>query len=500
MLKTKKKIIFLCAMISGCATQSQLAVQPDDPIIPVSESPQSISLPQSQISVLDEVYEQIDAAVVAYREAISLVEGGSLETGENLIEDAIAGLDDAVSRCRGIEGCELDRALNAYQEMISLQYQVFAPGDAELSDEQLESAILSQAEAESEVDSQVHDTQQISSRINGSELTDLIVMNRYVENAIHDWLTWGRPSLMQSHENFEFLKVQMLPAYQEAGLPEALLFGIMAVESGGRVHAFSRAGAAGLLQFMRATGRRYGLSQKNGFDERLDPTKASEANVAYLNDQFRQLDFSLEKTLAAYNAGENRLKRLNRRLKGKDFWSSEFYYALPRDTRDYVPKVLAATLLYLHPERYKLSFPQYEISQTELVLERDASLSELTICLGNEGLDTGWFRTLRNLNPAVKPSDRLKAGDKVIVPTILAAEFEGQCNNDEIIATAQILFDASYAMESDLLPYVIQSGDTMGRIASRHRCMSLREIAAMNNISAPRYLLRAGKTIKVPNC
>src|SRR3546814_20549962 len=77
--------------------------------------------------------------------------------------------------------------------------------------------------------------------------------------SIRRWLTDRRPSLMDSYENYEYLRQTMWPSFERAGLPEALLFGIMAKESNGKAHATSRAGAAGPMQFMYATGKRFGL-------------------------------------------------------------------------------------------------------------------------------------------------------------------------------------------------------------------------------------------------
>ena len=109
------------------------------------------------------------------------------------------------------------------------------------------------------------------SLLRGTDLRDLITLNGPVNAAIDDWLTWMRPNLMQAYENYRYLRAEMAPVYAEAGLPEALLFAMIATESGGKVHAISRAGAAGPLQFMRYTGQRYGLIMDDGFDLRLDP-------------------------------------------------------------------------------------------------------------------------------------------------------------------------------------------------------------------------------------
>src|SRR5690606_39644120 len=91
-------------------------------------------------------------------------------------------------------------------------------------------------------------------------------------------------SLMTSYENYQVMRHLMWPEFEKRGLPEALLFGILAKESNGRVHSVSRAGAAGPMQFMPSTGRRFGLGPDGtGFDTRYDPRSAAEASAAYLN-------------------------------------------------------------------------------------------------------------------------------------------------------------------------------------------------------------------------
>src|SRR3546814_9819469 len=99
--------------------------------------------------------------------------------------------------------------------------------------------------------------------------------NPAVQAGIRRWLTDMRPSLMDSYENYEYLRETMWPSFERAGLPEALLFGIMDKESNGKAHATSRAGAAGPMQFMYATGKRFGLGPAGtGFDTRFEIGRA----------------------------------------------------------------------------------------------------------------------------------------------------------------------------------------------------------------------------------
>ena len=97
----------------------------------------------------------------------------------------------------------------------------------------------------------------------------------------------------------------------------------MAKESNGRVHAVSRAGAAGPMQFMPATGRRFGLGPDgSGFDTRYDPRSVALASAEYLNERLQQLNNDVEMSLAGYNGGEGRALRVHRQGGGSGFWNA----------------------------------------------------------------------------------------------------------------------------------------------------------------------------------
>ena len=70
----------------------------------------------------------------------------------------------------------------------------------------------------------------------------------------------------------------------------------------------------------------------------------------------------------------------------------------------------------------------------------------------------------------------------------------------ELTERARRLHEAAYPPEPPVIRYTVRRGDTLGRIASRHRCASIAELAAMNNIRAPRYVIGLGQTIKIPTC
>jgi membrane-bound lytic murein transglycosylase D len=340
-----------------------------------------------------------------------------------------------------------------------------------------------------------YQTAESQSLLRGKDLNELIELNEPVKAAMNDWLTRLRPALMDSYENYQYLRDKIAPIYEEAGFPEALLFALIATETGGKVHAVSSAGATGLMQFMSYTGKLYGLTVKDGFDMRLDPVEATKANVAFLNEQLDLLNQNLEKTLAAYNGGQNRLQKLERKLRGIDFWDSRFYNSLPNETRMYVPRILAAAWLFLHPEDYNLQFGSFRTETIRLILKQDTALDQLSICLGQaQGQRDGWFRTLRNLNPRLEPEDPIKAGEEIGIPIILKEAYEQNCLEGDL---AQMAYELHEAKFPELIIHTVVKGDSLAKIAELYHC-SAKEIAFINNLSAPKYSLRVGQKLKIP--
>ncbi len=431
---------------------------------------------------------------------------------ENVPEEA----NLLVTECLQLPGCDQGRLAGFQSDLMSRQNEMMMIHQDLL--EAVRSDIVSEAEPEDvaagvEVmpqlagnepmtDTQLEGIRQTEQLLNGTNFTQLITVNDRVKAALDDWLTWGRPNLLLAYENYQYLRPLIAPVYEQAGFPEALLFAMIATESTGKAHAKSRAGAAGILQFMRFTGARYGLSVVDGFDQRYDPVMATQANALYLNEHLKIFHNSLEKTLAAYNGGENRMIGLQRRNQGKSVWDKKIYYALPKETRDYVPKVLAAAWLFMHPEDYRLEFPKVDNTLAELTVARDTSMSELGVCLGQNGAPTGWFRTLRNLNPTYKPQDVIEQGDRLHIPQGLKAIYESHCNqtDEAFLQLAKEMHRANYPDGAKMAFYVVRKGDTANRIAARFDCVSTRELTAINNIRPPRYTVRVGQVLQVPEC
>jgi membrane-bound lytic murein transglycosylase D len=137
---------------------------------------------------------------------------------------------------------------------------------------------------------------------------------------------------------------------KEEGLPQDLVYVAM-VESAFKHQAHSRAAAHGFWQFIEPTGRRYGLRRTRAYDERSDAVKSTRAAAAYFRDLYEMFgDWHL--AMAAYDAGEGKILRSLQRTGARDFWGLAQGSTLRRETRDYVPFVLATALIAKDPARF----------------------------------------------------------------------------------------------------------------------------------------------------
>jgi membrane-bound lytic murein transglycosylase D len=389
---------------------------------------------------------RVDGRARDYVRGLELIVSGDPVMGDNLLASATDRMTVLAEECVRMDGCDVEVFLASFGAAIEERRAAIR----EAHRTKVEAASSVQAVRE-EVAAQASAPTAGRHAVlrHGLDLESAITLNAPVKRALNDWLTWNRPQLADAYENYLFLREQIAPIYEKAGLPEALLFALMAQETGGKVHAYSSAGAAGPLQFMPATARRYGLGRVSGFDMRLDPVASTGASAVYLTTQLNRFANDLAKALAAYNAGESKLATLHRQLAGVSFWDAKVSDAIPVETRNYVPAVFAAAWIFLHAEDYGLRPSGVEVGTTTIALREPVSIGELALCLGPVSNRNGWFRTLRNLNPRLSGSERIDAGEKLRMPSMLVPSYVEQCAGDSpLLARARDLHDATDEKES----------------------------------------------------
>jgi membrane-bound lytic murein transglycosylase D len=146
--------------------------------------------------------------------------------------------------------------------------------------------------------------------------------------------------------------------FRAEGLPLDLAY-VPLIESAFKTNALSRASAKGVWQFMRPTALENGLKHDWYVDERSDPHKATRAAAKYLKTLGRMFDGDWHLALASYNGGPGRVQRAMKRYGRDDFWTlSANPRYLPRETREYVPMILAAVIIARNPTQYGFTVPQ----------------------------------------------------------------------------------------------------------------------------------------------
>ena len=284
-------------------------------------------------------------------------------------------------------------------------------------------------------------------------------------------------------------------------LPYELCY-LSIVESALNPQARSHMGAAGLWQFMPATGKRYGLEVNSLVDERMDPSRATEAACRYLSDLYGIFnDWNL--AIAAYNCGPGNVNKAIHRAGGKrDFWS--IYPFLPKETRGYLPIFIAVVYAMNYAEMHGIcpSEPLLTMASDTIVTNQRQHLKQIA-----ENLDIP-LSELRRLNPQY-PRDIIP-GNKdyaICLPiekagayidnehAILAYQADELINNRraEIELLQRTSVYGGYSING-ITYYKIKEGDTLGGIAQKFH-VSVKQLKAWNGLKSD--AIRAGKTLKI---
>ena len=289
-----------------------------------------------------------------------------------------------------------------------------------------------------------------------------------------------------THEKRAFVEgalsrsTQFLPMvrqiFQEEGVPQDLAY-LALIESGFRNTALSRAQAVGMWQFIRPTGRIFGLTGNAWVEERRDPVKSCRASARYLRHLYEASgDWYL--ALAGYNAGPMTLERAKNALGTHNFWDMTRSSYLRDETKQYVPKLLAAILVGRFPERYGLSVLQMTPYAYETVeVDRMTSLSVLARFAGSD------VEELKDLNPELLRATTPPGHYTLRVPPGASG------------VTNRALTSIPSGQRLDFQKYVIRKTDTLAKVATRFK-VSSDDLLQANNLTKAQF--RAGRRIQVP--
>ena len=205
----------------------------------------------------------------------------------------------------------------------------------------------------------------------------------------------GRPTLEHGLARAGRYRDMISETLKQQNIPQDLIYLAMA-ESGFQPLAVSRAGARGMWQFMAGRGSEYGLDRNWWVDERQDPVQSTKAAARHLKDLYDEFgDWYL--AMAAYNTGPGNIQHAVERTGYADFWELYKRGVLPQETRNYVPIIVAVTIMAKNPTQYGLE---------NVVLEKPVPMDQVSINypvdlrLVAECLDTS-ATSLQELNPSL---------------------------------------------------------------------------------------------------
>ena len=204
----------------------------------------------------------------------------------------------------------------------------------------------------------------------------------------------GRATIENGLRRASLYQDMIRKTLKEEGVPQDLIY-LAQAESGFQPQAVSRAGARGIWQFMAFTGQEYGLERTGWVDDRNDPVKSTRAAARHFRDLYQIFgDWYL--VMAAYNSGPLNVARGVERTGYADFWELQKRDALPAETRNYVPIIIAMALVAKDPARYGIEVAPDKPLQTDTVKPgRSVSLQ-----LVADATDSS-IENLRMLNPSL---------------------------------------------------------------------------------------------------
>jgi membrane-bound lytic murein transglycosylase D len=346
-------------------------------------------------------------------------------------------------------------------------------------------------------------SQRATRRLNASIETDKHINNASVQKWIVHFSTEGKEHFEEVLRRGSLYKKQIHAILEKFEVPTNLYY-LALIESDFKVQARSVKQAAGIWQFMAPTGRNYGLRINDSIDERRDPLRSTVAAAIYLKNLKNVFD-DWFLAMAAYNAGESRIMNSIIRSGTRDFWQLSEIGFIPRETRGYVPRFIAALIVAEHPERYglKIDFPE----QPNVVAVKIPSPVKLETIAETAGMS---LKELQNYNPHILTNytPTKFSSYRIWLPEHKNKSFAKLSQLEiEKITSPQISKHITQARKQikqksivqntnkiRTIAYEVRKGDNLMRIAQRFK-MSLHRLKHLNSLKTSR--LYVGQVIHV---
>lgn len=311
-----------------------------------------------------------------------------------------------------------------------------------------------------------------------------LALNNKVEYFLYYFQTRGKQSFSHWLSRSSRYIPMMKEILKREGMPEDLVYVAM-IESGFQLHARSWANAVGPWQFISDTGRRYSLRIDQWIDERKDPVKATTAAALYMKELYGLFKGDWYLAAAGYNAGENKILRAISMYNTSDFWELSQGSYLKRETKEYVPKLLAAAIIAKDPARYGFSDVAY-LPPIEFDTVTIPSRTNLDLAAKLSGTT---YETIKELNPDLRhwctppnyPDYQLK------IPRGTRQQFEAEF--------AKMPEDQRFTEKTLYTRYKAGKRDSLKSVALRFGTTPA-ALAELNSLNAKSRLV--GKTLIVP--
>ena len=421
----------LCAVLwsSGCEpsepkkTAAKVPAQASAPTI--TKAPADTATPQPAGQAASVTSDPVEALIAQadklYREGTSNYQAGHLEAARQSFDQAFNVLLSnklAVRNNPQLEK-EFDKIVDGVREM---EQAALRQGDG-FTEQHSEPAPIDEAnDITFPVDPNVRATAEAEIKTTKSDLP--LMLNDQVAMFINYFSsTKGRHTLEHGLTRAGLYRDMISQTFKEVGVPQDLIYLAMA-ESGFQPLAVSRAGARGMWQFMAGRGSMYGLDRNWWVDDRQDPVKSTRAAAQHLKDLYNEFgDWYL--AMAAYNTGPGNIQHAVERTGYADFWELYKRGVLPQETRNYVPIIVAVTIMAKNPAQYGLQsvVPETPVPTEQVTINYPVDLRLVAECLDASA------DTLLQLNPSLlrltTPKDQaftlnLPAGTKDKYETAIA--------------------------------------------------------------------------------
>ena len=311
-----------------------------------------------------------------------------------------------------------------------------------------------------------------------------LTLNSKVEYFLYYFQTSGKPAFSRWLSRSSRYIPMMKEILKREEMPEDLVYVAM-IESGFQMHARSWASAVGPWQFISGTGRRYALRIDQWIDERKDPVKATTAAALYLKELYGMFKGDWYLAAAGYNAGENKILRAISMYNTSDFWEISRGSYLKRETKEYVPKLLAAAIIAKDPARYGFTDIAY-LTPIEFDTVTIPSRTNLDLVAKLSGTT---YESIKELNPDLMhwctppnyPDYQLK------IPKGCKQQFETEY--------AKVPVDQRFTERVLYSRYQARKKDSLKSLARRFNT-SPATLAELNGLNAKSRL--AGKSLLIP--